>query len=421
MANTYRLNIYSSAVGESESGYVEYSISPDYGALLLPGDVITVSGTAYCRSATIRCIEFFHNLNLDGRLVVGALHGKLTLVMQAGVATNFSFSCKRSEAALAALPAREYTSAAGISQFGFWTVPEPDPVAFASNYFGDDLNRNYRYLKYRLSPQVIAMDFERANAAGTWANDGQYLQCRALRIGKSAQAAVGDFTTARITSRSVDLTQAQLTAALTAEGYSEAKPGIFANFASVQGVTYTLTLLLGDAYDQIAATDLVMRSFARIDFAKAKNGGVAIGMFSTATDAEPKFEVDESHESFLYGGIHGVNNYRSGEVATGGHWIDGKPIYRYTYVGKPSGSGGQLLLDSSINNAYVDRVIQGTNVVTLNDGHYYAINEFQSEYPSWRTGSLTVNEDGLSIYIGEGFVANNQFREVLAIIDYTKK
>lgn len=65
------------------------------------------------------------------------------------------------------------------------------------------------------------------------------------------------------------------------------------------------------------------------------NYGVAIGMNSTSDGATPYFEVSSSYYSRFHGamevlgGIEGVTNYRRGEVATGGTWIDGKPIYRY--------------------------------------------------------------------------------------------
>ena len=231
------------------------------------------------------------------------------------------------------------------------------------------------YAKYPLEPQILEMDFERAVPSGfgySFTDDGQYLMCKTLKISKNAQATVDDFTTARIvcmgsdgSTRTANLTAAQLTAALTANGYSESEPNVFAGFASALGVTYTLTLTLGDDYEQVIYTDTVMQSFARLHLSGASTGGVAVGKFSAATEGHPLFEVAEDHEAIFYGGIRGVTDYDSEEVATGGKWIDGKPIYRCVFT-KSGLNGGSTTTIGTLNGTpdtvlSVEAVAHGTS------------------------------------------------------------
>ena len=61
--------------------------------------------------------------------------------------------------------------------------------------------------------------------------------------------------------------------------------------------------------------------------------GVGIGMYSSVTDANADGVVDVGWAMNAHGGINGVTNYVEGEVATGGTWIDGKPIYRWVWKG----------------------------------------------------------------------------------------
>ena len=263
------------------------------------------------------------------------------------------------------------------------------------------------------------MDFERATPEGKWADDGQYLQCKTLKISLNSQAVVGDVTKATIvctgsdgSSRSVNLTQAQLTAALTSDGYSETKPGIFSNFVSALGVDYTLTLTLGDDYDQATFADTVMRSFARLHFSGAKNGGVAVGMFSSSTDDKPKFEVADTHESFFYGGIYGATNFEAGEVKTGGRWIDGKPIYRY---------GVTLNAQSTGKTKSYPLPFEVDTLLSIYGGYYAKDKNVHGVFPDvGQTDEFAVVAD----------VYNNQFRVLLgksrsisggsAVIEYTR-
>lgn len=90
-------------------------------------------------------------------------------------------------------------------------------------------------------------------------------------------------------------------------------------------ITYEFTAVLSDLFETARMTVLVLKAGGFMDVEKT---GVAIGMRSTSDEANKKFEVAKDYISHFYGGIEGVNIYRTGEVKTGGRWIDGRPIYR---------------------------------------------------------------------------------------------
>ena len=97
--------------------------------------------------------------------------------------------------------------------------------------------------------------------------------------------------------------------------------------------TWSFTAVLSDLFNTVQRVVTVIKAGAYFNVEK---NGVAVGQRSTGTANDKRFEVAADYESHFYGGIHadggieGVTNYVSGEVATGGTWIDGKPIYRFT-------------------------------------------------------------------------------------------
>lgn len=78
--------------------------------------------------------------------------------------------------------------------------------------------------------------------------------------------------------------------------------------------------------------------------------GVAVGMRSTATPSDRRFEVAEGVEARFYGGIHGVTNFYLFGHPTGGRWINGKPLYRETLVVEITAAGTNIThaIDSNI-------------------------------------------------------------------------
>lgn len=90
---------------------------------------------------------------------------------------------------------------------------------------------------------------------------------------------------------------------------------------------WRFTVIATDAFGEIGSmTGYVDEATA---FFNVEENGVAVGMRSTGTAAEKRFEVADGYEARFYGGIRGVTNYITGvEVPTGGRWVDGRPIYR---------------------------------------------------------------------------------------------
>lgn len=88
---------------------------------------------------------------------------------------------------------------------------------------------------------------------------------------------------------------------------------------------WNFTLTISDFIGSQSRVVYIERASA--DF-NVESYGTAVGMRSTGSNDKKLFEVAPEYESIFYGGIKGVNNFESGEVATGGKWIDGKQIYR---------------------------------------------------------------------------------------------
>lgn len=97
------------------------------------------------------------------------------------------------------------------------------------------------------------------------------------------------------------------------------------------GESWQYTLTVTDAAGGTAVKySAVLPAHAALSVSPDKHG-LAIGMIASGTAAAPKFEVAKEYEAIFYGGIRGVTDYSTAEVATGGKWIDGKPIYRKVF------------------------------------------------------------------------------------------
>ena len=112
-------------------------------------------------------------------------------------------------------------------------------------------------------------------------------------------------------------------------------PTAFTNTVNA-GSTFNFIVTLSDMLTSVKASYVVLKAGGYLNVEKT---GVAVGMRSTSTPLNKKFEVAEDYTSHMYGGIAGVNNYpavafgalASKEELTGGHWVDGKPLYRKIY------------------------------------------------------------------------------------------
>lgn len=173
-------------------------------------------------------------------------------------------------------------------------------------------NTKINYVKYRLEPNILDFRLERCNSSGAADNEGTYLRCAMLKLSKSARAGVSDYSVCRFSWNTESGETGSFSAsgpfsqALTGSGYKETgSPGgnLFGTRRFLTTTDYNVTLTVGDAYDTCSATVVVPRAFAILHLSGAANGGVAVGMFSSATDSQPKFEVAESHRSIFYGPV----------------------------------------------------------------------------------------------------------------------
>ena len=427
-------------------GTINYDITPDYGTPIFPGDTVTISGTARWTEANIRSIGFYYPL-LNADTDSTDWYGKhqyaeayTNVSISKGGTGSFTLSFQIPEESYSGMTERfqqgpydkDFFYTGRWYQFKVFDAKDGENSKWTYLAYTDICPAPFLYGQYPLDPQILSFDFERAALSGSnygYMDDGQYLMCKSLRISKSARAAVEDITTARIvcsgsdgSTRTVNLTQAQITAALSTSGYSETSPSIFAGFTSALGVTYTLTLIIGDAYDQVSFADTVMRSFARFHLSGAKKGGVAIGKFSAATDDQPLFEVAEDHESVFYGGIRGVTNYVAGEQPTGGKWIDGKEIYRYVATGKFSSAGADAVLATIPNASQIDTVLSMRGVLHLpTSASPFRPIPYIDRSSTNATMGLSINTSG-GIVLGvgtsySGYTGNNA---AIVIVEYTK-
>lgn len=102
---------------------------------------------------------------------------------------------------------------------------------------------------------------------------------------------------------------------------------------------YTFTATLTDRFGNSVVTTYIYKAGG---YANLEKFGFRIGGRTTGTAQAPKFESD--YPAYMYAGIQGVNNYETAEVQTGGHWIDGKPIYRFVATGTVTLAASTTLL-----------------------------------------------------------------------------
>lgn len=152
---------------------------------------------------------------------------------------------------------------------------------------------------------------------------------------------------------------------------------------------YTFTAILTDQFNNTEVTTYIYKSDGYFNVEKT---GVAVGMRSTGTAEEKKFEVDHEYESHFYGGIAGISNYVTGEVLTGGHWINGEPIYRNVIVGNTTLTNGQVELYSFSNLPSV--FIKYNAFIKTPDGNWYPITYTYNANENWTTNIYIESSTG---------------------------
>lgn len=111
--------------------------------------------------------------------------------------------------------------------------------------------------------------------------------------------------------------------------------------------TYDFVLTVADMLHTVTMTGSIYKAGG---FFCVEKNGVAVGMRAKNDPNDKRFDVHPDYTSHFGGavyaegaihadgGIDGVTIYSSGEVETGGKWIDGSPIYRYIVTGSLTAS-----------------------------------------------------------------------------------
>lgn len=175
---------------------------------------------------------------------------------------------------------------------------------------------------------------------------------------------------------------------------------------------WNFLLVFGDDYESAEAILSIPKAFANVHLSGRSTGGVAFGGFSTSEESAPKFECH--YPGYFYGGIQGVNNYSTEEVKTGGTWIDGKPIYRKTYVYE-AGASSYATLDLSELDFEMIRIVDFVHHTQYKSaGSYWSGNYY------WASGDATrcyVNGTNLILRSGDNITTSTG---AWVTVEYTK-
>ena len=283
MAYSYQQNVYEGA----SYGYVQYNISPDIGTPISAGTTVTITGKAYLKNSASK------SLQLCIYRTGAYKYAFVNLSIPKATATDFTLQFQMWQLDANWGSGRVFQVP---FDFTFWT---------AANCEGDGNTtvavdaQKLSYLTYRISPAARVVLFDRYSASGSGyvKNDEGTLVMGSLAISLATGRSVSDITVASVavtgddgSSKSLTLSQAVLTAALSSEGYTESAPGLFASMSFNTANNYTITFTIGDAYDQAVFSVLSARSFANMHLSGVPTGGVAFGKFSSAQPDQPLFE-----------------------------------------------------------------------------------------------------------------------------------
>ena len=156
----------------------------------------------------------------------------------------------------------------------------------------------------------------------------------------------------------------------------------------------------------------------RANFALAGSKyGASFGCLPKGTEEQPMLE--SAYPIYAYGGIEGVTNFTEDEVATGGRWIDGKPIYRniVSIQATAVNTWYRSSTAKEINN--VDKVIKcdymtHTSSHMLNASFYYSSSQEARLYIE----RATVGTNGIQVIYWTDY--SGYLGTITAIIYYTK-
>jgi hypothetical protein len=129
-------------------------------------------------------------------------------------------------------------------------------------------------------------------------------------------------------------------------------------------------VIFGDEYENSGLRTGISKAFANVHLSGRKTGGVCFGGFSTSGNGEPKLE--SHYAGYFYKGIDGVNIFVEDEIATGGRWIDNKPIYRRV-ISLPAAAADRTSTDAVATIENLDQMIDFYGMVQRTSGMWYPL------------------------------------------------
>ena len=179
------------------------------------------------------------------------------------------------------------------------------------------------------------------------------------------------------------------------------------------GSDWDFLLVFGDAYESCALHCSLGRAFANLHLSGASTGGACFGGFSASSEGDPWLEC--RYPARFYAGIQGVTNYVSGETATGGTWIDGKPVYRYVLSATASISGGQQIV-GTLPSA-IGALIHACGAMTSQDGSARPLPYAIFSGTTWTAGYMLTASGDIYLQLGSSY---SGVHNVVIVLEYTR-
>lgn len=301
-------------MSNANGGSIEFNVEPDFGATIAPGDTITIVGQAYSKSYAVkRLAVYFNSINpvktASGYDVGSALASQeFSVNFPRGKTTAFSLALVVPE----------------LSGTAYNLVPWMIFDAFGSStsniMTAQSDDQTYSWVRYRIAPQIRRFSVQRCDADGTNNNEGSKLKITGLQ-GVLQNGSAADVTSCNIVISGGDLASpvtVNVAVASMLAGISESAPGILASYTFSPAQTYTLTANFAAGTESAPPYAVeVGYAFANLHLAGCKTGGAAFGMFSTATENNPKLE--SSYPLYAYGGIANIVGGRTEQITVGGN------------------------------------------------------------------------------------------------------
>lgn len=231
------------------------------------------------------------------------------------------------------------------------------------------LSLSYAVFNRHYTPSIPVFEVGRYDAGGQDDDGGEYVWVTST-ISDGETPPSGTFSASIAYAQDAEPDATSTTVDLTASipdllvGVTKDKTLVTATFSGNHDWYFRLTY--GDEYESASALTSIGIAFAVLHLSGASTGGVALGMFSTATEGNPKFQVNPDWAVEMGGGSGGESyDTTAGEVDTGATWTDGdgtKPIYKQIF----SSTGAHTSFGSIGTIADFDKLIRMDGHVKTN-------------------------------------------------------